>query len=480
MTYDVADPAALAARLPTHLRLGSATASYQIEGAVHEGGRGPSIWDTFSHTPGRIMGGDTGDTACDHYHRWEQDVELMVDLGLDSYRFSIAWPRILPTGSGQVNQEGVDFYKRLLTRLRERGIDTVATLYHWDLPQPLEDAGGWPARETAERFAEYAAVAARELGDLVGTWTTLNEPWVSAYLGYASGVHAPGRTEPAAALAAAHHLNLGHGLAARAVRAELGEDTPVMVTLNHHAIRPEDPSRPEDVEAARRLDAVGNRIFTGSMLHGAYPEDLLEDTASITDWAFVRDGDAETAHVPICALGINYYTPTIARGLPEGEEPHSSGGHGAGAASPWVGVTGVDFAEPEGERTRMGWLVEPAALTRMLTALHADHGLPLVVTENGAAYEDVVVEEDGRRRVHDVARTSYYSGHLAAVADAVDAGADVRGYYAWSLLDNFEWAFGYDRRFGIVHVDLGTQERTIKDSGLWYRDLVAAHRARRP
>ncbi|GAA1236640.1 GH1 family beta-glucosidase [Janibacter melonis] len=479
--YPVIPPADLAARLPAGFRLGAATASYQIEGAVDEGGRGPSIWDTFSHTPGMIMGGDTGDVACDHYHRWESDVELVADLGLDAYRLSVAWPRVVPTGSGAVSQEGLDFYKRVLTGLRERDVDTVVTLYHWDLPQPLEDAGGWPVRETAERFAEYAGVLARELGDLVGTWTTLNEPWVSAFLGYASGVHAPGRTEPAAALAAAHHLNLGHGLAARAIRAELGDDASVMVTLNHHAIRPADPSSAADVDAARRLDAVGNRIFTGPMLRGAYPQDLFEDTAHVTDWSFVRDGDEALAHVPVSALGINYYTPTIVRGLAEGEEPSSSGGHGEGSATPWVGATGVDFVEPEGERTRMGWLVEPSALSGMLRRLRDDFpGLPLIITENGAAYEDEVsTDEDGGRAVHDLDRTSYYSGHVSAVADAIDDGVDVRAYFAWSLLDNFEWAFGYDRRFGVVHVDFETQERTPKDSALWLRDLARSHRDRR-
>ncbi|GAA3610173.1 GH1 family beta-glucosidase [Marihabitans asiaticum] len=482
--YPVTDPAVLAARLPSDFRLGVATAAYQVEGGVSEGGRGPSIWDTFSHTPGRVWNADTGDTACDHYHRWESDLDLMAELGVDSYRLSIAWPRIQPGGSGPVNRAGVDFYRRLLTGLRERDIEPVVTLYHWDLPQELEDAGGWPARETAYRFAEYAGIAARELGDLVGSWLTLNEPWVVAFLGYAAGVHAPGRTEPAAALAAAHHLNLAHGLGADAIRGELGEAARVAVTLNHHAVRAHDPERAEDVEAARRVDAVGNRIWTGPMLRGFYDEDLLEDTAEITDWSFVRDGDTQAAQVPIESLGINYYTPTIVRGIAPGEAPSSSGGHGEGVASPWVGVSGVDFVEPEGERTEMGWLVEPSALTGMLRRLGEENpGLPLVITENGAAYADEVVEGEGdegrSRHVPDRDRTSYLSGHLGAVADAIDAGVDVRAYFAWSLLDNFEWAFGYQRRFGIVAVDFETQERIVKDSALWFREVLAAHQVRR-
>ena len=480
MTYAITDPASLARRFPPGFRWGVATASYQVEGAVDEGGRGPSIWDTFSHTPGMVMNGDTGDVACDHYHRWEADLDLMSDLGVDSYRLSLAWPRIQPSGSGPVNQQGIDWYKRLLTGLRERGIEPTLTLYHWDLPQALEDAGGWPVRETAERFAELAGIAARELGDLVDTWLTLNEPWVVANLGYVSGEHAPGRHDEVDGLRAAHHLNLAHGLSAQAVRAELGESAPVMVTLNHHAVRPADPEDPADVEAARRIDAVGNRIWTGPMLRGVYDDDLVADTAHLTDWSFVHDGDTATAHQPIVALGLNYYTPTIVRALEPGEGA-STGGHGVNGRSPWVADDGVGFAEPDGERTRMGWLVEPSALTGMLVRLSEENpGLPLVVTENGAAYEDVVVGVDAERRVHDEARTSYYSGHVGAVADAIDAGADVRGYFAWSLLDNFEWAFGYDRRFGITHVDFASQERTVKDSGRWYSELVRAHQAQRP
>ncbi|MBI4940314.1 MAG: family 1 glycosylhydrolase, partial [Actinobacteria bacterium] len=269
---------------------GAATASYQIEGAATEDGRGPSIWDTFSHTPGLTLDGATGDVACDHYHRVDADVALMAGLGLQGYRFSIAWPRIVPTGSGAVNQAGLDFYSRLVDTLLAKGIRPIATLYHWDLPQPLEDAGGWPARDTAYRFAEYAQVLAGALGDRVHTWTTLNEPWCTAYLGYGSGVHAPGRREPAAALAAAPHLNLGHGLAVQAIRGVLGDAARCAVTLNLHEVRPADPTNPADVEAAARIDRVGNEVFLGPMLDGAYPAALLADTAAVTDWSFVRDG----------------------------------------------------------------------------------------------------------------------------------------------------------------------------------------------
>lgn len=271
---------------PPTFTFGSATASYQIEGAAAEGGRGPSIWDTYSHTPGATEFGDTGDVACDHYHRWREDVQHLVDLGVDAYRLSIAWPRVQPGGSGPLNPEGVAFYREVLTALNEAGIKPYVTLYHWDLPQELEDAGGWPVRETALAFEGYARAMARELGDLVHTWTTLNEPWCSAYLGYASGVHAPGRTEPAAAMAAVHHLNLAHGLAARAIREELGAEARVSVTLNVHQFYAASDS-PEDADAVRQMDGIANRAFTGPMLDGAYPEDLVADLAEVTDFAFV-------------------------------------------------------------------------------------------------------------------------------------------------------------------------------------------------
>jgi len=460
-----------ARHFPESFVWGAATAAYQIEGAASEGGRGPSIWDTFSRTPGRTQGGDTGDVAADHYRRWREDVALMEDLGLDAYRFSISWPRVQPGGRGELNPEGVAFYRGLVDALLDAGINPVVTLYHWDLPQELEDAGGWANRETAYAFADYARAVARELGDRVEVWTTLNEPWCSAYLGYASGVHAPGRTEPAAALAAAHHLNLAHGLAARAIRDELGEETNVSITLNLHVTRPADPERPGDLEAAHEVDLVGNHIFLGPLLEGTYPVELRQLTAHLTDWSFVRPGDLTLIRQRLDVLGVNYYSTNYVRRREPGEPAGGTGGHGAGAASPWVALDRVEFLDPAGPLTDMGWNIEPDGLYEILTALdNAHEGLPLMVTENGAAFPDVVAE-DGQ--VHDAARVDYLHRHLDAVARAVEDGADVRGYFVWSLLDNFEWAYGYAKRFGIVRVDYDTQVRTPKDSARWYAQVAA-------
>ncbi len=468
--YPIADSADLAARFPSDFRWGAATASYQIEGGAREGGRGVSIWDTFSHTPGRVLGGDTGDVACDHYHRWREDIAIMRELGLDTYRLSLAWPRFQPTADGGWNRGGTDFYRPLLEGLREAGISPLVTLYHWDLPQWLEDRGGWAGRETPQRFGDYAAHVAAELGDLVDTWSTVNEPWTSAYLGYGFGVHAPGRSDPAAALAAVHHLNLGHGLAARAIRAELGDSAKVSAALNLMALRPADPDSDADREAVRRLDALDNRAFTGPMLDGAYPEDLIADTAHVTDWSFVHDGDVDTAHVRLDLLGVNYYTTTTVRALGEGEAAIDDP-RGQDMAQCRVATEGIDCVPQAGEVTAMGWLVDPAGLRDTLVDLSRRYpDLPLVIMENGAAYDDEVV--DGS--VPDLDRTSYYSQHLSAVADARDAGADVRGYCAWSLLDNFEWSWGYHKRFGIVRVDYATQERLIKGSARWYAEVIAA------
>jgi beta-glucosidase len=462
----------MAARtFPKDFAWGAGTASYQIEGAVHEDGRGASIWDTYSHTPGRILNGDTGDVADDHYHRWEEDLGHITALGLDAYRFSIAWPRVQPGGTGAFNRAGIDFYSRLVDGLLAGGVRPVATLYHWDLPQELEDAGGWPVRETALRFADYAAGIVAELGDRVQTWTTLNEPWCSAYLGYASGVHAPGRTDPGAALAAAHHLNLAHGMAGRVVR-DLAPASQLSVTLNLHVIRPATPSD-ADLDAVRRIDAVANRVFLGPMLEGAYPEDLRADTAEITDWSFVHDSDEKLIAVPLDVLGVNYYSTTLVRTW-DGVSPRSdSDGHQPSAASPWVGSPGVEFVQQEGPYTAMGWNIDPSGLTDLLLGLHGDYpGQPTMVTENGAAFSDVV-SADGA--IHDDDRVDYLHRHIDAVGKAMDAGADVRGYFVWSLLDNFEWSWGYDRRFGIIRVDYDTLARTWKDSAHWYKSLAATN-----
>ncbi len=447
---------------------GSATASYQIEGAAAEDGRTPSIWDTYARTPGRVRNGDTGDIATDHYHRWREDVALMAELGLGAYRFSLAWPRIQPTGRGPAVQKGLDFYRRLTDELLEKGIQPVATLYHWDLPQELEDAGGWPERATAERFAEYAALAADALGDRVKTWTTLNEPWCSAFLGYGSGVHAPGRTDPVAALRAAHHLNLGHGLAVQALRDRLPAAAQCSVTLNIHHVRPLTATE-GDADAVRRIDALANRVFTGPMLQGAYPEDLLKDTAGLTDWSFVKDGDLEQINQPLDFLGVNYYTPTVVSET-DGSGTHTSDGHGNSPHSPWPAADRVAFHQPPGERTAMGWAVDATGLYDLLRRLSDDFPkLPLVITENGAAFDDYA---DPSGNVNDPARIAYVRDHLAAVHRAILDGSDVRGYFLWSLLDNFEWAHGYSKRFGAVYVDYPTGKRIPKASARWYAEIA--------
>ncbi|WP_354640586.1 glycoside hydrolase family 1 protein [Kitasatospora camelliae] len=478
---DAAAATGLRAAFPPGFAWGAATAAYQVEGAATEGGRTPSIWDTFSHTPGKVVNGDTGDTAVDHYHRFREDVRLMADLGLTSYRFSLSWPRIQPTGRGPAVERGLDFYRALTDELLARGIRPVATLYHWDLPQHLEDSGGWPHRDTAYRFAEYAALAAEALGDRVAVWTTLNEPWCSAFLGYGSGVHAPGRTSPADALRAAHHLNLGHGLAVGALRAALPPAAEVSVSLNLHQVRPLGDT-PEDREAARRIDAVGNRIFTGPMLSGRYPEDLLADTAHLVDWSeLVRPGDLAEISRPIDLLGVNYYTPTLvsaadtantadAADATDAARPPRHDGHGASPHSPWPGAEQVAFHRAPGEVTAMDWPIDATGLTDLLLDLHRAHpDLPLLVTENGAAFEDTVAPDGS---VTDPERIAYLDQHLAAVARALAAGADVRGYYLWSLLDNFEWAYGYGKRFGAVHVDYATLARTPKASARWYAEVI--------
>ncbi|WP_328296697.1 GH1 family beta-glucosidase [Streptomyces sp. NBC_00435] len=464
-TVDGARATGAALRFPPGFRWGTATAAYQIEGAAALDGRTPSIWDTFSRIPGKVLGGDTGDTAADHYHRMAEDVGLMKRLGMSDYRFSVAWPRVQPTGRGPAAQRGLDFYRRLVDALLEAGIRPVATLYHWDLPQELEDAGGWPHRDTAERFAEYAGRVAGALGDRVASWTTLNEPWCAAFLGYASGVHAPGRTEPGASLRAAHHLNLAHGLGVRALRAALPRSAEVSLTLNAHAVRPLTDSA-ADLDAARRIDAVGNRIFLDPVFHGRLPPDLVRDTAALTDWSFVRDGDLAVTAEPIDWLGLNYYSPTVVAAAGPGTPP------GDPAPSPWPGAEGrVRFLPAPGPRTAMDWPVDPGGLYELLTRLRDElPGVPLLITENGAAYGDYA---DPEGAVHDPERIAYLRGHLAAVHRAISDGADVRGYFVWSLLDNFEWAYGYSKRFGIVHVDFATQRRTPKDSARWYAEVIA-------
>ena len=454
---------------PPGFTFGSATAAYQVEGAAAEDGRAASIWDTFSKTPGKVWNGDTGDVACDHYHRWESDLDLMKDLGLGAYRFSIAWPRIVPNGTGEVNRAGIDFYSRLVDGLLERGIRPVATLYHWDLPQTLEDAGGWTARGTADAFERYAEIMGGALGDRVHTWTTLNEPWCSAYLGYGQGGHAPGRHEPAAALAAVHHLNLAHGRAVQALRATSAGDPDYSITLNFHVLRGLGDGA---AEAVRRADALANRAFTHPLLKGEYPADLLEDTASVTDWSFVHDGDLLTINQPIDVLGVNYYSTATVQ-LWDGVSPKqmNDGHKGVAGGTAWPGSDHVlEFVEQPGPHTAMGWNIAPEGLEELLLSLREQFpDQPLMVTENGAAFDDVVAEDGS---VPDPLRLDYLRRHFTAAHRAIQRGVDLRGYFVWSLLDNFEWGYGYAKRFGIVRVDFDTLERTVKGSGHWYSRLA--------
>ena len=448
---------------------GAATSAYQIEGAVREDGRTPSIWDTFSHTPGRTAGGEHGDIAVDHYHRYRDDVAMMADLGLTAYRFSVSWSRVQPTGRGPAVQVGLDFYRRLVDELLAVGIKPALTLYHWDLPQELEDAGGWPERDTAYRFAEYAQIVGEALGDRVEQWITLNEPWCSAFLGYGSGVHAPGRTDAGASLRAAHHLNLAHGLATSALRSAIPARNSIAVSLNSSVVRPASQS-PADLAAARKIDDLANGVFHGPMLHGSYPQSLFEATRSITDWSYVLDNDLTLIHQPLDALGLNYYTPTLVEAAASASAGPRADGHGASAHSPWPGADDVAFLQTPGERTEMGWTIDPTGLYDLITRYTGEApGLPLYVTENGAAYDD---KPDPEGRVHDPERIAYLHGHLSAVRRAIADGADVRGYYLWSLMDNFEWAYGYEKRFGAVYVDYATLARTPKSSARWYGEAA--------
>jgi beta-glucosidase len=444
---------------------GAATSAYQIEGAADEDGRTPSIWDTFSHTPGKVIGDANGDIAVDHYHRFRDDVALMAELGLNSYRFSVSWPRVQPTGRGAALQRGLDFYRRLVDELLTHGIKPVVTLYHWDLPQELENAGGWPERDTAYRFADYAALVGEALGDRVEQWITINEPWCGAFLGYSSGVHAPGRTDPEASLRAAHHFNLGHGMATSALRGTMPSLNRIAVSLNAVTVRSLTDS-PEDQTARRRIDDLANGIFHGPMLHGAYPKDLFADTARITDWSFVQDGDLELCHQRLDWLGLNYYTPALVSAADSPASVTVMEGLGTSGHSPWPGVDDISFHQPPGERTAMGWTVDPSGLCDLLMRYSREvPELPLYITENGAAFDDKP-EQDGQ--VHDTQRISYLQGHLSAVHRAMQDGVDVRGYFLWSLMDNFEWAYGYEKRFGAVYVDFATLARTPKSSARWY------------
>ena len=438
----------LAARFPTDFAWGAATAAYQVEGSHDADGRLPSIWDTFSHTPGMTVNGETGDAACDHYRRWEADLDLMRELGLRAYRFSTSWTRIRPTGSGAPNEKGLDFYDRLVDGLLERGIQPWLTLYHWDLPQPIEDRGGWLEPEVVERFAEYAGIVARRLGDRVSAWLTLNETRTFTMMGYGTGRHGWSNT-----LRAAHHAHLAHAAAVRAVRAEV-PGARIGIAHDIAYVEPGSSSA-DDADAVVRYDGAMHRWFLDPTFGRGYPADLVAwyDRLGMLeglDLEAVRDAP------PIDLLALNYYRrERVVAGPPDAE---------------W-GI-GASVLPPAGEQTANGWEIHPDGLRSVLVQLAADYGPPAIaVSENGATFDDSMgsdgaVRDDDRRR--------YLERHLAAAADAIDQGVPLVGYFAWSLLDNYEWALGYGTRFGIVHVDFETQQRTVKESGRWYQQLLAA------
>jgi beta-glucosidase len=468
---------------PDGFLFGAATAAFQIEGAAHEDGRRDSIWDAFCRVPGAVINGDDGEVACDHYHRYPDDVALMKRMGLQTYRFSTSWSRVRPDG-GSVNAAGVDFYSRLVDELLDAGILPWLTLYHWDLPQALQEKGGWANRDTADLFTEYALGMHDALGDRVNIWTTLNEPWCSSFLSYTAGIHAPGHYSVAEGMLASHHLLLGHGQTVRELRGR-DEKLNLGLTLNLTVADPVDAADPADVDAARRIDGQFNRWFLDPVFRGAYPADVVEDIRAVDAAAVsefedaVRPGDLDAIATRIDTLGVNYYHGEYVGGH-EPADPPAPGDAPTDrrTASPFPSNEGIHWHDRGLARTPMNWEVQPEGLTRLLVRVSeeyaAERGVALYVTENGAAYDDVAVVEDGETRVHDEERADFVEGHLAAILDAVDAGVDVRGYFYWSLLDNFEWAWGYEKRFGIVRVDYETQERSVKDSGLAYSRIAKA------
>jgi beta-glucosidase len=432
---------------------GAATASYQIEGAANEDGRGESVWDRFSATPGKVRNGDSGAVACDFYHRYSDDIRLMNELGVDAFRFSIAWPRVYPNPDGQINTKGLDFYDRLVDELLGNGITPYVTLFHWDTPQWVEDAGGWPVRATVDHFCEYVEAVADRLGDRIGHWITHNEPWVVSWIGYGWGHHAPGRTSEADALATSHHLLLSHGKAVQILR-ERSPESQVGITLNLDFAYAASDSE-ADGAAAMWVDGFHNRWFLDPLFKGAYPADMLDAWKEIAPE--IQEGDLEVISQPIDFLGVNNYTSPLVAADTDG------------GRSRIVHRADVD-------RTDMGWEVVPEGLRDLLIRLHKDYGPKAIyITENGAAFSDVR-GHDGS--VEDPERQGYLEAYIGAVAEAAASGSPVRGYFAWSLLDNFEWAWGYWKRFGLIYIDYATLERVPKGSFYWYRDLIAAQRAR--
>jgi beta-glucosidase len=439
---------------PPDFLWGAATASYQIEGSVGADGRGESIWDEFSRQPGAVENGHTGAVACDHYRRWESDVDLMVELGLKAYRFSVAWPRLFPDGGEQLNTAGLGFYDRLVDRLLERGIQPVVTLYHWDLPNQLQRVfGGWTSRVTAERFTLYAEAAYRALGDRVPLWITLNEPWVAAMLGYFRGVHAPGLVDFGASLRAAHHLLLGHGRAVALYRS-LGLPGRIGVTLN---VQPTYPLTDSDADraAARASDGYTNRWFLDPVFGRGYPADTLALYGGLgADVSFATDADLREVGQPIDFLGVNYYSRRV-----------------VSAGDTELGWAVREGPAPGAEITGFNWEIVPDSMVDLFARLRADYpGIPLYITENGAAWRDVPAPNG---RVVDEYRIEFLRRHFAAAERVIAEGSDLRGYFVWSLLDNFEWAYGYWPRFGLVYVDYPSQRRIVKESGRWYARVIA-------
>jgi beta-glucosidase len=444
------------ARFPKDFHWGTATASYQIEGAWKGDGKGESIWDRFSHTVGKVKGGDTGDVACDSYHRYKEDIALMKQLNQKSCRFSVSWPRIQPTGSGQINQKGLDFYSRYVDTLLEAGIRPMCTVFHWDLPQALEDEGGWPNRDLYPRFAEYAGIVTKALGDRVTTWAIFNEPWVFTYLGYYAGIHAPGKKDYNLFLKAAHTVNLAQGEAFRAMKAA----SPKAKIGSAFSMSPGTPATDSaaDRAATDRFHAINNVFFLNTAMHGEYPKAFVGEPPY--DVMGVRPGDDKKMQVPLDWVGINVYFRSMVADAGEGGDPH----------------THFHASIPaEGPITYMGWEVWPHCIYDIVTRISREYNRPIIeITENGCSYSDAPLPEN-LSKVPDERRIAYYREHLAELARAIKDGADVRGYHAWSLLDNFEWAEGYSQRFGLVYVDYRDQKRTIKDSGHWYSRVIAAN-----
>jgi beta-glucosidase len=452
-------------RFPADFLWGVATSAYQIEGGADRGGRGPSIWDTFSHEPGATLGGATGDIACDHYHRFAEDVEIMADMGVNAYRFSLSWSRILPFGTWKVSQEGIDFYRHLCEELASAGITPLVTLYHWDLPQALQDRDGWLAADSVQWFAEYAVVAKEALGGLVTTWATFNEPWCTAFLGHSAGTHAPGITDPRSAYVVAHHLMLAHHAAVDAMRQTApSPDDRFGAVLNLIPAWPADPESEQDQAAATAADAVHNRLFADAVLGGTIPDPILDEHRRLGITHLIDPAELAAGFVPSDYLGVNYYNINRFGHVP-----------GSSAPGAWPNVREAVLATPPGPRNEMDWASEPHGLTWMLERIASEYPpIPIIICENGVALPD---EVEGDGSVDDGDRIRFLEDHIAALATAVDRGVDVRGYMVWSLLDNFEWARGYSKKFGLVRVDPDTLERTVKASGRWYREFISSQRS---